>query len=286
MESGSSPGIEKSATTHDSAHVEPRIEQSATTGDLPHPVLDHSSQTLHRESDSPASSFQGVARDSSSIDPVALAVAPLNSLSHDLADNSGVDRPRGLVEEKTEPTKPAVSLPHVSESVPALNGALIGTGDITRDHHGAPSKAVGGDEASRTPLAASIPVAVQSQAVSGQMVGGESRSAFSEENGGGVVGRGQASTEGMTVPAAGLLGRSEEPFEGSSASSNSSISMGGQIGGDSFSSHDGGGAAQDDSRTGGDMTRTNTLLEQILNELRQNAQPAYVQSSRSVYPER
>jgi hypothetical protein len=62
--------------------------------------------------------------------------------------------------------------------------------------------------------------------------------------------------------------------------------MGGQIGGDSFSSHDGVGAGPDDSRSGGDMSRTNTLLEQILDELRRHEQPSYVQSGRSVDPER
>jgi hypothetical protein len=233
----------------------------APTTEPPHPAQDRSALSMQRETDSLATPGHG-----SSGEPRA-------------------DRPGELLEEKTGPTETAGNLPPGSESVPALIGSLAGSVDTSHDRNFTPASTGVGNDISRTSLAASVPL-VDSHMTPGDVGGVASRDARMEESGNSIAARGESSMERMTVPASGLLGRGEDPFESASASSNSSDSMGSQIGGDSFSSHDGVGAGPDDSRAGVDMTRTNTLLEQILDALRRHEQPSYVQSGRSVYPER
>jgi hypothetical protein len=261
-------------------------EVPATTAELPHPAQDRSALCVQRETDSLATTDHGSSGEPLTTTPVVPAAAPMDALGHDLSGDPRADRPGALAEEKTGPTKTAGNLPHGSESTHALIGALTGSVDTSHDRNFTPASTGVGNDISQTPLSASGPLVVDSHIAPGDVGGVASRDASMEESGTGVLARGETSMERMTVPASGLLGRGEDPFESASSSSNSSASMGGQIGGDSFSSHDDVGAGPDDSRAGGDMTRTNTLLEQILDELRRHEQPSYVQSGRSVYPER
>jgi hypothetical protein len=261
-----------------------RIEESAPAGELPYPVPDRSALSMNRETDSLATSDHGISGEPLSTAAIVPAGATWDALGHDLSGDPAADRPGDLDTERSGPTKTTGDLSHESASVPTGIGSLAGSGDTTHDLNFTQASTGVGQDSSPTPLAASVPLTVDSHMAPGHVVGIGSRDAPAEQSRDGVVARGEASMERMTVPARGLLGLSEEPFESGSASSNSSTSMGDPSGGDSFSSHDGAGA--DDSRAGGDMTRTNTLLEQILDELRRNGQPTYVQSGRSVDPER
>jgi hypothetical protein len=262
-----------------------RIEESAASGEPPYPVPDRSALSMHRETDSLATSDLGISGQPLSTAAVVPAGATWDALGHDLSGDPAADRPGNLDDtERTGPTQTTGNPSHESTSVPTEIGSRAGSEDTTHDLNFTPASAGVGQEDSRTPLAASVPLTVESHMAPGHMAGVGSRDAPAEQSGDGVEARGEASMERMTVPASGLLGLSEEPFGSASASSNSSTSMGDPSGGDSFSSHDGAGA--DDSRAGGDMTRTNTLLEQILDELRRHGQPTYVQSGRSVDPER
>jgi hypothetical protein len=262
-----------------------RIEESAPAGELPYAVPDRSALSMHHETDSLATADHGISGESLSMAAVVPAGATWNTLGHDFPGDPAADRPGDLDDtERTGPTQTTGDLSHESASVPTGIGSLAGSGGTTHDLNFTPASTGVGQEDSRTPLAASVPLTVDSHMAPGHMAGFGSRDAPEEQSGDGVVARGEASMERMTVPARGLLGFSEEPFESRSASSNSSGSMGDPSSGDSFSGQDGAGA--EDSRAGGDMTRTNTLLEQILDELRRHGQPTYVQSGRSVDPER
>jgi hypothetical protein len=83
----------------------------------------------------------------------------------------------------------------------------------------------------------------------------------------------------------GSIGWSEEPYD--RAAGPSAPASWGEPAGDDLTSHrDAAPGVTQAGQSSNDTARTNTLLEQILDELRRTQQPSYAASARSVYPER
>jgi hypothetical protein len=89
----------------------------------------------------------------------------------------------------------------------------------------------------------------------------------------------------QSLASIGSIGRSEEPYD-LAAGPSSPASWGETSGADLTSRRDAAPGVPQAGQSSNDTARTNTLLEQILDELRRAQQSTYTASARSVYPER
>jgi hypothetical protein len=103
--------------------------------------------------------------------------------------------------------------------------------------------------------------------------------------------RGSASVSGAApeTVAVGLVGpasRHDDSFDRASGEPASATNWGGSSCDDPFGGRHGTASAADEGPAGVDLSATNALLGQILDELRRHQQSAPIASGRSVYPER
>jgi hypothetical protein len=92
--------------------------------------------------------------------------------------------------------------------------------------------------------------------------------------------------ETITVPSPGFANLQESPFDRPLPFPGLPSSRAGQADGDMYSMQGISGDVPENGRAGPDTSRTDGLLEQILDELRRQRQSGFVDSHRSVYPER
>jgi hypothetical protein len=92
--------------------------------------------------------------------------------------------------------------------------------------------------------------------------------------------------ETVAVGPVGPAGRHDEDFDRASGESGTATRWSGLSGGDPLSSRPTAISPADEGPTGVDLSPTNALLGQILDELRRHHQSAPIASSRFVYPER
>ncbi len=92
--------------------------------------------------------------------------------------------------------------------------------------------------------------------------------------------------EMVAIGPIGPTGRLDEGFDRASGESVPSMSLAELAGADSAGGPRGAASAREEGAIGVDLSPTNALLGQILDELRRHQQPAQIASGRSVYPER